>query len=263
MFRLLMACFLILVLWAGAAPVAHAMYSPTLGAFINRDPGLEPGKDGKLAPAVVYQQGRMMIRETGQLAPRPYGARGYHDGMSLYRAYFIPDHLDPSGLQTETIQTSAGEITIELTTYQMDGWGRQQGAANITFTPNSRCGCKKVAGVQWINDGSGNGWGVDNGFFRPGAGDAYYNYDPGTGTFITPPGGGTIGGPGNVQDYPYRSATTYWLTCFYCVDPQPAWLGCVSWMYDRTSGWFRRGWGGATPPGGPGLPGIGNPYRRD
>jgi hypothetical protein len=82
---------LIALLWIAAAPSAHAMYSSTLGCFINRDPGV--GLDSNGRPTVTLQtSGRSIQRDI-----KPYAGRGYQNGMSLYRGYFVPQGLDPSG----------------------------------------------------------------------------------------------------------------------------------------------------------------------
>lgn len=100
MARNLVSRTFIALLCLGAAPTAHAMYSPTLGCFINRDPGVEPLSGSKPNPVLPHSYRPNIARSfsVGHIAPRPYGGRGYHDGMNLYSSYFVPNGLDPSGL---------------------------------------------------------------------------------------------------------------------------------------------------------------------
>jgi len=100
MARNLAACVFVALLWLVAAPTAHAMYSPTLGSFINRDPGPNPisgAELGETPPPRGYHPVAGPVSQ-GHFAFRPYGGRGYQDGMHLYSSYFIPNSLDPSGL---------------------------------------------------------------------------------------------------------------------------------------------------------------------
>jgi hypothetical protein len=95
-----------------AAPNLHAMYSPELGCFINRDPGPEQGGQGAQAP--VAERGTVIQRDPpGQHSP--YAGQGYQDGMSLYGAYFVPNRLDPSGLVTqEQVAAIAQQLGLNL-----------------------------------------------------------------------------------------------------------------------------------------------------
>lgn len=99
MARNLVACAIVALLWLVAAPTAHAMYSPTLGRFINRDPGLEPTPGSSDVLPQRYRPEVVHPLAIGHIAPRPYGGRGYHDGMNLYSSYFVPNGLDPTGTE--------------------------------------------------------------------------------------------------------------------------------------------------------------------
>jgi hypothetical protein len=91
MLKNLAAAVLVVALVLVTAPSAQAMYSSTLGCFINRDPGV--GLDNNGRPTVTLQtSGRSIQRDI-----KPYAGRGYQNGMSLYRGSFVPNKLDPSG----------------------------------------------------------------------------------------------------------------------------------------------------------------------
>jgi RHS repeat-associated protein len=64
-------------------------YSPTLGRFVSRDPW-------KLE------------------ADKQTAGDGYHDGHSLYQGYFVPNHNDPSGMDTKNWCCPGGKWTVEI-----------------------------------------------------------------------------------------------------------------------------------------------------
>ena len=120
MLKNLAAVALIALFWIIAAPSAHAMYSSTLGCFINRDPGVEIGQDGKprinQQASMVTRSGRVLQRvaSTPWNGDGPYAGMGYHDGMGLYRAYFVPNGMDPFGLKViHTENIPCGKVTVD------------------------------------------------------------------------------------------------------------------------------------------------------
>lgn len=92
--RVLIALLLLL----SVSSSGWAMYSPTLGRFINRDPGPDGNSGVELertrlngTPGLV---GNLIVRE-------PIAGAGYQDGMSLYGAYFVPNQDDWSGTKKD------------------------------------------------------------------------------------------------------------------------------------------------------------------
>lgn len=139
MARNLILCASITLLSLGAAPTAHAMYSPTLGCFINRDPGMNPlpGADVGRMP----EPGMVRLLPMGNVAPRPYAGRGYHDGMNLYSSYFVPNGVDPTGLWW-------GTWTIRKRTIP-DGQFAGEDAFEVVYTAGAGapCPCGKIPQV--------------------------------------------------------------------------------------------------------------------
>lgn len=164
MARNLITLAFVALLWLVATPSAHAMYSPTLGCFINRDPGVGLDKDGRPRingpAAMALRTGRIVQRvaSTPWGGAGPYAGMGYHDGMSLYRAYFVPGGLDPYGLQVIHTETLAcGIVTVESPDKEGGLW--------FQFNKDSRgagCCCKNFGWAQHggLSDG---GYRWDNG----------------------------------------------------------------------------------------------------
>jgi RHS repeat-associated protein len=87
------------------------MYSPTLGRFVSRDPQSQYVYSGpfisdlltRSKPAIrceVSLVGRKKVRMCVSIPASPTSMDGYRDGMSLYSGYFVPNRLDPSGMET-------------------------------------------------------------------------------------------------------------------------------------------------------------------
>lgn len=160
MTRSLPAAIALVVMSILIAPAAHAMWSPALGRFINRDPGLTPMPDGG---HVAVMPGTMHAAKlAGQLAARPYAERGYHDGMNLYVGYFVPNDLDPSGLTKLTIGVTGP--TGRSCGYADIVYNEPRGTIRFSFRRKEDpgpCGCCDEYG--WINHARvGNIWRFDN-----------------------------------------------------------------------------------------------------
>jgi RHS repeat-associated protein len=87
------------------------MYSPTLGRFVSRDPQSQYSYSGPFVPDLLTRSkpatrcevsfvGRRKVRTCLSVPASPTPMDGYRDGMSLYSGYFMPNRLDPSGMET-------------------------------------------------------------------------------------------------------------------------------------------------------------------
>jgi len=119
------------------------MYSPTLGRFINQDPGLTPLPGGGMVavtPGTIHP-GQMQ----GYLIQRPYAGRGYHDGMNLYAGHFIPNKLDPSGLVMRWLGDFRPDGCVEVKV----SWDSDLGAIHLDTTrlKPEGCDCCETYGV--------------------------------------------------------------------------------------------------------------------
>jgi len=230
-------------------------YSSSLGRFVSRDL-LRMSRYHDLRLLGMAQRDEAIeeaLIGSFETHYMPLPADGYADGKNLYRAYFAPNGIDPSGLATYSMEVTCGKIEFNST----DGGssqGYQSGTVRIDFIPNGECcSCDKILPAQWINPGAG--WRSDNPDNPFGS---WYNYNPNNGAFA--PG---LGGNGSMEDSPQRMFDTWWKTCFYCLKPGGTIeaLGCIDWSFSgsRTPHYGQGPIPGNTP-GGPPMPNP-NPFN--
>jgi RHS repeat-associated protein len=207
----------------GLAYARSRLYSPALGRFIGRDPWRKS-------------------------MHKPHAGDGYPDGTNVYAAYFVPNGLDPLGLEDcwdihATTIPSGGNYNIN--------------AFYVEFKAKCRphC-CTNMKIYQWINDGDG-------------ANNLHRDDDPnsnlvGTGpttpgsppySYIDAPGGRTGG------DYVLKA-------CAICVRDggKEETVSCVEFTFNNRTGVIGGVPGNNDPQGnpvGPSTPTTGRPLEPD
>ena len=207
------------------------MYSSKQGKFSERD-------------SCSSKAGHNKRSFSSSVQINPAAKDGYNDGINLYSAYFIPNKLDPYGLETYTQPSPpCGEMSMTIS------WNYGQPFMRADFNQSSPgCCCMTIQAAQWINQGSG--FESDNPLNGQGS---WYSWNPTTHQNAHAGHDGDLGGEGSVSDGFRRSGRTWWLTCFYCIKPsgRRVQLACMMWYFHRDEGVpsFGRGTGPNIPPG--------------
>lgn len=137
--HLLAVCVLLL----GLTAQASAIYSPSLGRFVNRDPGVELSERGYVKINGIPGAHRVTRHHADPygLLPEVYAGHGYQDGLNLYRGYFVPNHTDPTGLEPIP---SEGSICTQPGRFDWSGWDKDGSDCIITCC----CGGKEVGKIK-------------------------------------------------------------------------------------------------------------------